>query len=64
MSETAQILTSCDVPDCLALSTRLIDRYGVMPLGLPDGWTLIEHKTICPRHKIKVVTFVDGEEHV
>jgi hypothetical protein len=60
MSETAQILTSCDVPDCLTLSTRLIDRHGVMPRGLPDGWHEYAGKTYCPRHIVAILVCVDG----
>lgn len=64
MSETLQILTSCDAPGCLALSTRACERYGPVPYGLPDGWIQIADRdkllTICPRHKVDSVWYLDG----
>ena len=64
MSQSLQLLTSCDVPDCAALSTQMLDRNGPVPWGLPDGWFQIAENgkllTICPRHRVVHNWFVDG----
>jgi len=29
---------------------------------LPDGWMKFENRLLCPKHKVKKVSFVDGKE--
>ena len=73
MSQKLRLLTSCDAPDCVALSTQEWDACVVrMPelttysgsknmIMLPDGWTGYDGMTFCPRHKTDIVINVDGK---
>lgn len=64
MSMTHRILTSCDAPGCVGLSTQdwpVEPRFRLAEACLPDGWFEFHGKTFCPRHNVTVTISVDGK---